>query len=59
MSFLEPSELLVPTGRDCPTCKGTGKHPKKRKRPCPERFCHGGQEVEPTDLAEYERRLRV
>ena len=27
----------------CPTCKGSGKDPKKRKRKCPNLACHEGQ----------------
>ena len=59
MSFLDPSELLEPTGRDCPVCKGTGNDPKKRTRRCPERFCQGGKEVRPSDEEEFRRRHEI
>ena len=29
--------------KSCPTCKGSGRDPKKRKRDCPNRACRGGQ----------------
>ena len=28
---------------ECPTCKGKGTDPRKRKRACPETFCRGGE----------------
>lgn len=37
---------------DCPTCKGTGKDPKKRNRRCPSAaFCRGGK-VDPDGMCD-------
>ena len=38
-----PDRYIGIDQKSCPTCKGSGRDPKKRKRDCPNRACRGGQ----------------